>query len=265
MPLNLQTNDGEYTPYIKYNAKAGRWYIRIDGQDGDTEIVNPTLVFDFANIRTGWFFFMEGMAPEKVWDPSPGQAALKPPGTKAFKRGFEVEVYGPGSIGTREFMATAGAMVSVIIGMYAEYEKGMAANPGKAPIFACTGVTGITGKYGTNYSPVFKLQGWSDRRAFENSDGSRTATAPAARQDVWTKPAFPDVASAVNACYVVGISKDEMIAGLKSAWAAKGIAATGWNSDRDSGFVRDMIAAKAQGSTEEPLEPPPLKDGEIPF
>ena len=69
MPLNIG-NDGDFTPYLKYNAKAGRFYIRPPGATEDVELMNPRLAIDMANIRTGWVCFQEGLAPEKVWDAS---------------------------------------------------------------------------------------------------------------------------------------------------------------------------------------------------
>ena len=46
MPLNLSVGDGDFTPYIKYNAKAGRWYVKPEGATEEVEIVNPALAFD---------------------------------------------------------------------------------------------------------------------------------------------------------------------------------------------------------------------------
>jgi len=169
MPLNLSVNDGEYTPYLKYNAKAGRFYVRPHGATADIEIERPTLAFDMANIRTGWLYYSEGSGPEKIWDPSPTQMAPKPPGPQKWKRGFEVmvlgnaEIPGVGRLGLREFSSTAGSVISAMVQMYADYEAGLAANPGKAPIYSCTGVTAIPGAYGTNYEPVFHLNGWVER------------------------------------------------------------------------------------------------------
>src|SRR5262245_65033316 len=31
MPLNLSVGDGDFTPYLKYNAKAGRFYVKPEG------------------------------------------------------------------------------------------------------------------------------------------------------------------------------------------------------------------------------------------
>jgi hypothetical protein len=168
MPLNLTVADGDFVPYIKYNAKAGRWYVKQEGSSEDIEIVNPALAFDLANIRTGWLFYSEGSGPEKVWDPSPAQMAPRPPGPRKFKRGFEVMVYGNAAVGKvklglREFSSTAANVIGAMLRMYNEYEEHAEENKGKVPVFACKGVKPITGAYGVNYEPQFELQTWVDR------------------------------------------------------------------------------------------------------
>jgi hypothetical protein len=187
MPLNLSTNDGEFTPYIKFNAKAGRWYVRPQGAAADVEVERPLLAFDMANIRTGWLYYAEGSGPEKLWDPSPTQMAPRPPGPRKFKRGFEVMVFGNsdvpgiGKLGLREFSSTAGAAISAILQMHAKYEEGLAANPGKVPFYACTGVTAIPGAFGTNYEPVFQLRGWVERAkipAFDEHEPRPSSATP---------------------------------------------------------------------------------------
>jgi hypothetical protein len=171
MPLNLG-GDNDFTPYLKYNAKAGRFYVRPQGVTEDVEVVNPRLAIDMANIRTGWIYYPqagEGGGPEKVWDASLAQAAPKPPGPKKYRRGFEVMVYGNdnlpgvGVLGLREWSSNAGNANNAIVKMYEAYEAGAAQNPGKVPFYVCAGVTPITGQYGTNYEPKFELKGWVER------------------------------------------------------------------------------------------------------
>jgi hypothetical protein len=170
VPLNLTVNDGDFTPYLKYNAKAGRFYIKPEGSTDEVEITKPVLAFDMLNIKTGWLYYAEGAGPEKVWDPSSTQAAPRPPGPKKFKRGFEVMVFGnatiPGTtqkIGLREFSSTAANVIAAMLRMHADYEAAAAANPDSVPVFACEGVKPITGTYGTNYEPLFILKGWVPR------------------------------------------------------------------------------------------------------
>ena len=184
MPLNLSVGDGDFTPFLKYNAKAGRFYARADGADDEVEIVNPTLAFDMANIKIGWIFYAEGTGPEKIWDPSPTQMAQNRNDARKFKRGFEVIVFGtdiiPGSkqrLGLREFSSTAVNTIAPIKRMYVDYETGVAANPGCVPIFYCSGVKSIAGNYGTNYEPLFTLKQWVPRSKIPAFD-EHAATAP---------------------------------------------------------------------------------------
>lgn len=178
MPLNLSVGDADFTPYIKYNAKAGRFYVKPEGETEEVEIQNPVLAFDMANIRTGWLYYAEGSGPEKVWDPSPTQIAPKPPGPKKFKRGFEVMVLGnamvPGTakrIGLREFSSTAANVISSILRMHADFEAGQAENQQiSVPVYECKGVRPITGAYGVNYEPMFALKTWVHRTKVPDFD-----------------------------------------------------------------------------------------------
>jgi hypothetical protein len=123
-----------------------------------------------ANVKTGWLHYEEGSGPEKVWDPSPGVTAPRPAGAKKFKRGFEVMVFGPDKIngtsekiGLREFSSTAQSCITAFLDMYHAYEQACKTNAGKFPMFKQTKVTPITGKYGTNYEPVFELVSWVEQ------------------------------------------------------------------------------------------------------
>jgi hypothetical protein len=188
MPLNLSVGEGDFTPYLKYNAKAGRFYVKPEGATEEVEIVNPFLAIDMANIKTGWLYYAEGSGPEKVWDPSSSQMAPRPPGPKKFKRGFEVMVYGNAIVpstnkmlGLREFSSTAGNVISAILRMYAEYEAGAANNPGCVPAYTCNGVKPINGAYGVNYEPLFELRQWVPRAkipAFDEHAAGQADGAP---------------------------------------------------------------------------------------
>ena len=199
MPLNLSVSDGDFVPYIKYNAKAGRWYVKPEGATEEIEITNPALAFDMANIRTGWLFYAEGSGPEKVWDPAPTQMAPKPAGPRKFKRGFEVMVYGNAMVGgkklgIREFSSTAANVITAMLRMYGEYETAVGANTGKVPVFICKGVKPINGAYGVNYEPQFELQTWVDRARvpdFEKHADAAVKTAPQSDDDFGLPPAPP--------------------------------------------------------------------------
>lgn len=192
MPLNLSVNDGDFTPYLKYNAKAGRFYVKPEGATEEIEIMNPMLAFDMANIKTGWLYYAEGAGPEKVWDPSPTQMAARPPGPQKWKRGFEVMVFAnvaiPGTnkpLGLREFSSTAANVIGAMLRMYAEYESGAPAQRGKVPLFACAGVKPVNGAYGVNYEPLFNLSGWVDRSRVPDFDAHN---GPPVRDNITTGP-----------------------------------------------------------------------------
>ena len=198
MPLNLSVSDGEITPYLKYNAKAGRFYVKPASGGEDVEVHSPRIAIDMANIRTGWIFYAEGTGPEKVWDAAPDKAAPRPPGPKKWKRGFEVMVIGNdpipgiGPMGLREWSSTANNAIAAILKMYDAYEQGLKTNPGKVPFYNCKNVIAVQGSYGTNYEPEFVLLGWVDRakvRAFDEHAETRPTATPTVgtngRGDTW--------------------------------------------------------------------------------
>jgi hypothetical protein len=168
MPLNLTMNDGDFTPYIKYNAKAGRWYVK--GENGEIEVSNPRLVFDFENIKTGWIYYPKGAAPVRIWNASATGAFIpKPDDGRDFRQGFEVMVLGPdklpdgSKVGLREFSSAATNCFNAIKAMFVIYEQAVKTNAGKLPFFQFTGAEAITGIHGVNFEPTFRLIGWVER------------------------------------------------------------------------------------------------------
>lgn len=188
MGLNISTGGGEdFAPYVKYNAKAGRWYVKKD--EGEVEVVNPAFVADFDNIKTGWFHFAAGLAPSIVYDPDLSTPAPKP--SENHKKGFEVEVFSKATLGgVCVFSSTSGIVGSAINEIYEQYEKERGSNPGMLPVVQCSGVTPEVGKHGTNYKPVLTIAKWIPRPA-EFGGSAQAAPAPV------TPPPAP-VASAVS-------------------------------------------------------------------
>ena len=184
--LNLSSNE-DFVPFLKYNAKAGRFYARPDGGDKEVEIINPRFVVDFENIKTGWIFFPEAGqgAPQKVWDANIVEMAAKP-GEK-FRRGFQVNVVGNdklpqlggGTLGLREWCANANNANTAISKMFEAWETGAQEHPGQVPFFACKQVIPVTGQYGTNYEPDFVLVTWIDRAKVAALNEAAPAPAPA--------------------------------------------------------------------------------------
>lgn len=163
MGLNISTGGGEdFEPYVKYNAKAGRWYTKKEG--GEVEVNNPAFVADFANIRTGWFYFAAGIAPSIVYDPDLTTPAAKP--SDNHKKGFELKVFSQTTFGgVAVFSSTSGIVGGAINDIFEQYEKEKTANAGMLPVVQCTGVTAEVGKHGTNYKPNLTIAKWVSRPA----------------------------------------------------------------------------------------------------
>jgi hypothetical protein len=160
MPLNLQSTTGDFTPFIKYNAKAGRCYIRDNnGDDVETEL---TAIFDLARIQTGWLAFAEGEAPNYVFDGPNGERADRP--TDRHKQGFVIRVYSK-KLGLREFSSCAGVVIEAMKALYNDqYETADEAKAGKLPVVELAGTTPVkTKNYGTNFQPTFRIVKWVDR------------------------------------------------------------------------------------------------------
>lgn len=180
MPLNLNPrSDKDFVPYLKYNAKAGRWYARFDGQSADVEVQTPRLVYDFQNIKVGWIAFAASGPPQFAWDADSATAGPRPDWPKV-KRGFCVHVVGRDKVpaaqnqtlGVRELMSTASAIIEPLLAMYAQWEEHRASKPTELPVFHCTGVKAVVGKNGTNYIPVFNLLTWVERDMVKELDGA---------------------------------------------------------------------------------------------
>lgn len=176
---NPATGDGGFTPYVKYNAKAGRWYTKKDEPDAEEfEVTNMTAIFDMENLATGWFLFAAGVAPVKHMDPSLSEAAPKPGDN--FKRGFQIEVHSDKNLlGTREFSSTAGAVIEAMNDLHDDWLASKDANAGKLPVVKCTGVQPVTNKHGTNYRPVLEIVSWADRPAELKGATATPSPAPA--------------------------------------------------------------------------------------
>lgn len=191
MGLNISTGGGEdFKPYLKYNAKAGRYYAKKDG--AEVEVTNPVFVADFDNIKTGWFYFAAGTAPSIVYDPDLSTPAPKP--SDMHKKGFEIEVFSQATLGgVCVFSSTSGIVGGAINEIYEQYLKDKAANAGMLPVIQCNGVTPEVGKHGTNYKPNLAIAKWTPRP--QEFGG---VTAPLANQQAQVAVATAPAASSVS-------------------------------------------------------------------
>ena len=191
MGLDIGNAGGDFKPWVKYNAKAGRWYIK--GENGDVEVANPEFVADFENIQTGWFYFSAGNAPERVMDVSLSQKAPKPDRTyvdkagntkDCFKRGFALDVFSNHHFGGVVELSSTSAALSVPISyLYDQYEAAPESKQGLLPVVKFVQANPVTGKHGTNYEPVFQLVKWVNR-----PDELQTDLSPAVETSVQPAP-----------------------------------------------------------------------------
>lgn len=188
MGLGLTMGDGTFTPYCKFDARAGRWFTK--GADGDIDITdNFTAVFDFEQTEVGWMIFAAGVAPVYVVQDIVLGVPPKP-ASGDFKQGFKINIALPGSIaggGARELSSTAKALIGVIDRLHTDYTNAPEKSQGKLPVLKMAGTTVVEtkGPNGTtrNYAPNLTIAAWVDRPATLPKKGSpiaAVAPAPAA-------------------------------------------------------------------------------------
>lgn len=184
--LSTESGGGDFTPVVKFDARAGRMF-RVDReQDGggnwntnNVEITNGfTAVMDLENIEVGWLLFAAGVAPQltlvKLGQPLPARPSDQ------HKQGFRMLMkLGKSSGGdVREIAATSKAVLGAVDDLHTAYEAQKAANPGKLPVVALTGSKAIVstgkGQSSTNYAPIFEIQKWVDRPAELGGAGGAT-------------------------------------------------------------------------------------------
>lgn len=163
--MQSANGDGNFKVFVKYNAKAGRFYTKKDEKDApEFEVTNLTAVFDMDNLKTGWFLFAPGVAPVKsfnpdmeTWIPSPGEG---------FKRGFELDLFSEKNLlGVREFSSTASIVIDAMNELYDSWMAAPESSANKLPVVKCAGVLPVVNKHGTNYQPQFTIVAWVDRPA----------------------------------------------------------------------------------------------------
>lgn len=187
MALGLATeSSGSFVPFVKFDARAGRWFRKGDKEKGETSDVDVTngfaAVMDFANIEVGWMLMAAGQAPAYVMQPVSAGLPAKPEGD--FKQGFRMKVMLSNQLGggVHEFASSSKAVIAKIDAAHTIYSTAPEAKAGKLPIFSMSGteVVESTSPKGTtrNYAPAFKLEGWVDRPAGLAGSGAPAAPAP---------------------------------------------------------------------------------------
>lgn len=198
--FSTEPSSGDFTAIIKYDARAGR-IIRVDRFDAgggnfqrqETDITGEFVaLFDLENVEVGWINFPQGGAPHAVLVPfTPEKLVLPPQPSEQYKNGirFLVKLHASCADGqdeVREVMTTAKAALNGIEELVKQYQAERAANGNGLPVCKLEKVTPIkTGsgsKTSTNYTPHFKIIGWTQRPStfvFTPKGAARPTPAPA--------------------------------------------------------------------------------------
>ncbi len=169
------------TPFLGFNAKAGRLFLhdRMQLADGewttvktDITMTQPAFAVDFGRLETGWIHF-SNLGPQfslafygqplPAQPDSPGNTATGKP--IRFKAGFRIPVIGQGIGGVRDFRGNAGALINGMNELHTEYEASPEARAGKIPLVKMTNVLEVQAGQSSNFQPVFTVLRYVDRPA----------------------------------------------------------------------------------------------------
>ena len=169
-----QAPSGENINWVKFNGKAGRWYVKKDG--AETEVVNPVFVADLANAKRAWMHFQEGQAPNVVYFPSHDAQVAKP--SENHKLGISVNLFSNNLFGgVVRLESNSINTCKAINELYETYAASNEAKQGLLPVVKVTGATPIKGNYGTNFAPVFVIDKYV-ARPDELQEATKAGAAP---------------------------------------------------------------------------------------
>lgn len=196
MGLGLQTggNGGaDRTPYVKYDARAGRMFrvdrVEVNGawQSNQVDVTNNfSAVFDFANIEVGWLNYSD-QGPLKAMAvlgkaPIPARPdGVNDKGKPAFRQGFNIMLAMPKDQGggVRELNSNAGCVIEAVDELHDAFTASAESKLGKLPVVRLLSATPVKSGQSTNYKPVFEIVSWVDRPPALNGQSAAPASAPA--------------------------------------------------------------------------------------
>ena len=204
--------DGEFTPVLKYDARAGRFF-RVErvntgnGFENDDVDITQGVKFlaDFENVEVGYARFSAGQAPDFHLVPighqlpaQPSPAALK---CRSLHAEVELKECG-GERPVREISGASKAFRGAIEAVYRQYLEQRDKNAGKLPVLTCDKITpvktGSGAQSSTNYHPTFRISGWSERKdlvfvpkAVVPSQAAQVLAATVSAPSTGSTPALP--------------------------------------------------------------------------
>lgn len=210
------SNGGDFTPIIKYDARAGR-FTRVDRVNDGNGFANDDVdittgikfIADFENMEVGWLAFTPGAAPSFVLVPFGSQ--LPPQPSKNHKNGVRFMLKLSKECGddqpVREIAGNSKAFLSGVEAVFLQYQAEKDKNPGKLPVLTVEKITpvktGSGARTSTNYHPQFKISGWAERKDLvfvpkAQASPSATPGAATAPSTGSTRAEVPNTAESVD-------------------------------------------------------------------
>lgn len=181
MAFYEEPQTGDFLPYIGFNAKSDKWFVKV-GTEKVALKGEIAFVVDFKNLKTGWMLFADGLAPNKVYDPSIEEKAAQP--SPKHKRGVEFNVYMKGTHeGVYSFSTVAGNVLKPFSELHDKYLEEIKTNPDFLPVVVVGESQEVKSSFknpdgsqgtATNYMPSFKIEKFVKRPAVFDE----TATQP---------------------------------------------------------------------------------------
>lgn len=172
MSLGINTQaSGDFVPYIKYDARAGRIFRaknRDTNEQNDVDITNGfTALFDLETIEVGWIHFPPSAAPDYVVQSVSLGLPERPAGEH--RQGFLMQLMLASNPTVYEISSTSKATVESFNVLHDQYLAAPQRAEGKLPIVQLkeTLIVETPSKAGTtrNYQPVWQIVGWAARPA----------------------------------------------------------------------------------------------------
>jgi hypothetical protein len=186
----MQIRTGDFLPIVKYDARAGRFYKmekRVDGGSDPIELPPGTkFAFDIGTLEAGFVAFT-AQGPVRHMVPYSSGVALPPQpqdkdgeGKLMFRPGFWVKIAGNALDGVREWCSNAAVLLNALDELYQQIISTPEAASGQIPLISISGTVAVKSGSGarasTNYAPIFRLEGWTNR---PDLLGERTVAPPA--------------------------------------------------------------------------------------
>jgi hypothetical protein len=167
---------GDYTPILKYDARAGRMF-RIDRieNNGNFESLAVDItqsfkaIVDFENVQAGWILFAPGTQPDFKVVPIGNELPVRPSDKHRNGVRFNLKLAKDcgGGKPNREIAGTSKAFLSGVEAIFTQYLAEKDKYPGKLPVIVLEKTTPVKTEAGdrssTNYHPTFKIVGWAPR------------------------------------------------------------------------------------------------------